>query len=400
MAHVCFDFDGVIHSYTTPWVHDTIIPDPPTPGIREVIRKLRDHGYQVVILTSRCLTPGGKEAIEEWLNEYDIAVDDITSEKIPARCYVDDRAVCFTGDTSSLFDTIDNYEPWWKAKNPGGDLPLEPAPRPKPDATALYGAIIGDVAGSRFEYNNIKSKNFSLFGDGCHITDDTVMTAAVADAFSRIHQNPGGDARAAMAASLMKWGSAYPDADYGRHFREWLEDRDPTAVLDSYGNGAPMRCSAAGWAAASPEEARALGELSCWPTHTHPASLKAAALVAELIYLARTGSTREYLRRIADRHYAIPKLDDIRADYVYDVTSGGTMPPALAAFFESTDFEDAIRNAISVGGDSDTLAAITGSIAEAFYGVPRELREGVRPYLLNQPLLLDVIVRFNHTFVK
>lgn len=397
MSHVCFDFDGVIHSYTSPWTGDDIVLDPPTPGIKAVIDRLRADGYQVVVLTSRCLSPGGREAVDAWLHEHNVTVDDITSEKIPARCYVDDRAVRFDGDPTGLYETITHFEPWGRRRGKSGDLATEPSAGTGAEAKpALRGAIIGDIVGSIYEFDNIKTKDFPLFGPGCAFTDDTVMTVAVADAFSKAEADASDEQLVRLIKnSLRYWGNKYPDMSYGGRFRDWLYSDDPQPY-NSSGNGAPMRCSAAGWVATSPEDARHLGELTAMPTHNHPEALKAAALTAELIYLARTGSTMKHLRRIAELYYVIPKVDELRPTYDFSESSQDTMPAALAAFFDSTGFEDAIRNAISLGGDSDTIAAITGSIAEAYYGVPEFLWVKTIMYLDNS--VVDALAHFNRIF--
>ena len=153
---------------------------------------------------------------------------------------------------------------------------------------------------------------------------------------------------------------------------------------NSWGNGAPMRCSPAGWLASSPEKAFELGMYTAGPTHNHPEAMKAAGVTAMLIWHARHGMPKPELRELAEKWYSLPVLDEIRAAYTFDVSCAGTMPVALSAFFESTGFEDAIRNAVSVGGDSDTIAAITGSLAEAYYGVPEELWQKACRYLSDE----------------
>ncbi len=235
----------------------------------------------------------------------------------------------------------------------------------------MKGAIIGDIVGSIYEFHNIKTKDFPLFGKACTFTDDTVMTCAVANAF-RLADEKKKPLYYALVNAMQAFGRHYPYRGYGGHFEGWLYEDEPEPYY-SYGNGAPMRVAAAGFLGDTPERARELGIRTALPTHNHPESLLAAGLTAELIYLARHGATKEELRRRAARHYDLPVLDEIREEYDFDVSCQGTMPVALSSFFESTDFEDAIRLAISVGGDSDTIACITGSIAEAYYGVPEDL---------------------------
>ncbi len=191
---------------------------------------------------------------------------------------------------------------------------------------------------------------------------------------------------------MQTYGRDYEGRGYGGRFGEWIYD--PLALpYNSWGNGAPMRCSSAGWLARSATEARRLGRLTALPTHNHPEGVKAASLTAELIYRARTREDITSLRTYAQASYVIPKLDIIRPSYRFDESSQRTMPVALAAFFESTSFEDAIRNAISVGGDSDTIAAITGSIAEAYYGVPEDIWDKAKKSLPRH--FIDIIGKFH-----
>ncbi|MCR5575781.1 MAG: ADP-ribosylglycohydrolase family protein [Oscillospiraceae bacterium] len=235
----------------------------------------------------------------------------------------------------------------------------------------MKGAIIGDIVGSIYEWHNHKSKDFPLFQPNCDFTDDTVMTVAVAMGLLRAGKTDG-DLLETLTEFIYDYGNRYPHRGYGNRFRHWLRSSDPQPY-NSFGNGAPMRCSAAGMIAGSPEKAYELGTYTAAPTHNHPEGMKAAGVTAMLIWHARHGMRMDALRELAAKYYDLPVLDEIRDSYTFDVSSMGTMPVALSAFLESTSFEDAIRNAISVGGDSDTIAAITGSVAEAYYGVPEEL---------------------------
>lgn len=243
----------------------------------------------------------------------------------------------------------------------------------------MKGAIIGDIVGSIYEFHNLKSKDFPLFDPRASFTDDTVMTVAVAMGLLRAFETDG-DLVDTLTEALHDYGNRYPHRGYGGRFRRWLRSSDPKPY-NSWGNGAPMRCSSAGWLAASPEKAFELGMYTASPTHNHPEGMKAAGVTAMLIWYARHGMSMDELRETAAKYYALPALDEIRDSYSFDVSSMGTMPVALSAFFESSSFEDAIRNAISVGGDSDTIAAITGSIAEVFYGVPDEIWRTACAYL-------------------
>ncbi|MGI5937125.1 MAG: ADP-ribosylglycohydrolase family protein [Oscillospiraceae bacterium] len=255
----------------------------------------------------------------------------------------------------------------------------------------MKGAIIGDIIGSIYEFDNYRAEDFPFFREECFFTDDTVMTIAVADALMSTMGASDEEILAALTEKMQYYGRLYPDAGYGGRFAKWLVGDNPKPY-SSWGNGAPMRCSAAGWLASSVEEARRLGSLTAMPTHNHPEGVKAAALTAELIFLARKGVDMTALRERAAREYNLPEIDKIRSTYRFDVSSQGTMPVALSAFFESTSFEGAIRRAVSAGGDSDTIAAIAGSIAESYYGVPDGIWRQAAKYL--DPPLMAVVDEF------
>ena len=249
----------------------------------------------------------------------------------------------------------------------------------------MLGALIGDTVGSIYEFCNIKTIDFPLFSDGSSFTDDSVMTIAVADwlLHDPVRSQQG------LEDSLVKWGHRYPDESYGGAFSRWLfmpefqsvfRDRDTETVdnipygvrhpYNSWGNGSAMRVSACGWLAQSVEDALDLGRRSAMITHNHPEGIKGAQAVATAIYLARTGSTKAEIHQYIEDTFGYDlsrDCDDIRPTYHFDVSCQGTLPAALAAFFDSHDFESAIRLAVSLGGDSDTIACITGGIAEAFY---------------------------------
>jgi ADP-ribosylglycohydrolase len=230
----------------------------------------------------------------------------------------------------------------------------------------MLGAIIGDIAGSIYEWNNIKTKDFPFFQEKCHFTDDTVMTIAVAE--SLLNGGEPGD----FIDAMKKYGRLYPGAGYGGRFAHWLssDDRDP---YNSWGNGSAMRVAPCGWFAESLKQAEALAERSASVTHNHPEGIKGAQATAAAIYLAREGRDKSAIKDYIETEYDYDlsrTLDEIRPTYCFDVSCQGSVPEAIIAFLESNDFEDAVRNAISLGGDSDTLAAITGSIAEAAYGIP------------------------------
>ena len=256
----------------------------------------------------------------------------------------------------------------------------------------MKGAIIGDIVGSVYEWHNIKTKEFSLFSEKSRPTDDSVMTIAVGMALKEAHDEDT-DIIETLTDFMQDYGSRYPHRGYGGKFRRWLRSSDPKPY-NSWGNGACMRCSAAGMIAATPEKAFDLGMYTAAPTHNHPEGMKAAGITSMLIWYAREGMSKDSLLDIASKAYLIPNLDTIRPSYTFDVSCQGTMPVALAAFFESENFEDAIRNAISVGGDSDTIAAVTGSIADAFYGVPDNIWAEACKHL-DAPLKKDVDIFYH-----
>lgn len=245
----------------------------------------------------------------------------------------------------------------------------------------MLGAMIGDIAGSVYEHNNIKTKEFEFFNKYGRFTDDTVMSVAVCDALLHCAEDRSGLANATVAC-MQLFGRAYPKAGYGGRFRNWLTDKDPKPYR-SWGNGSAMRVSGCAWAADSLEDALALAEITAAVTHDHPEGIKGAQAAAAAVYLARTGSSKAEIRdHIEKNFYPLDfTLDDIREDYRFDVSCQGSVPQAIEAFLESVSFEDAIRNAVSIGGDSDTVAAITGSIAEAFYGIPEDIRRRALTYL-------------------
>lgn len=241
----------------------------------------------------------------------------------------------------------------------------------------MIGAVIGDIVGSVYEWNNIKTKEFPLFQDKCFFTDDTVMTIAVAEGLMN-----GGE-KDDFIDAMKKYGKMYPDAGYGGRFGSWLltDSREP---YHSWGNGAAMRTAAVGWWFDSLEETQAMAALAAGVTHDHPEGIKGAVSAAAAIFLARTGHSGAEIKAYVERKFGYDlsqTLDEIRPSYRFSERCQDTVPQAMIAFLESIDFEDAIRNAISLGGDSDTLAAITGGIAEAAYGVPQELKDKAWEYL-------------------
>ena len=247
----------------------------------------------------------------------------------------------------------------------------------------MIGAIIGDIVGSIYEFENIKSKDFEFLSYDCFFTDDSVLTLAICEALLR-YKNVGGDLSAITVQSMQDIGNRYI-AGYGGRFADWLCSPNPKPY-NSYGNGSAMRVSACAYVGKNIEEVRKYASIVTSVTHNHPEGIKGALATTDGIFLALSGNTKEEIRKhIIDTYYKIDfTLDAIRPTYSFDESCQGTVPQAFEAFFESTGFEDAVRNAISIGGDSDTLAAITGSIAEAYYGVPGDLRKNAYEFLDNK----------------
>lgn len=233
----------------------------------------------------------------------------------------------------------------------------------------MLGAIIGDYVGSIYEMNNIRSAEFPFFSDSCTFTDDSMMTVAIAEALLSDRD---------YAKSLRKWGNLYPDAGYGSRFLAWVKDPQAPAY-NSLANGSAMRVSPVGWVAESLEEALALARDTAMPTHNHPEGVLGAQVVAGCIFLLRQGKSKEDVRAwVEGMGYPMNHtIAGLHETYKFDVTCRGSVPQAIQAFLESTDFESAIRLAISIGGDSDTLASIAGALAEVVYPIPEAMAEHV-----------------------
>lgn len=252
----------------------------------------------------------------------------------------------------------------------------------------MLGAIIGDIVGSVYEWDNIKSKDFPFFSPKCFFTDDTVMTLAIADGLMN------GACSEDFVAAMKKFGHLYPDAGYGGRFFGWLFSQE-TAPYNSWGNGSAMRVSSVAWAFETLSEVEQTAEITAATTHNHPEGIKGAQATAAAVFLARIGKSKEEIKAYIENEYGYDlsrNLDEIRPAYRFNESCQKTVPEAIIAFLESRDFEDAIRNAISLGGDSDTLAAITGSIAEAAYGIPESIRTAAFDYLDQR--LYDTYMRF------
>lgn len=246
----------------------------------------------------------------------------------------------------------------------------------------MLGAIVGDIVGSRFEFHNLKSKRFDLFHPKCTATDDSVMTLAIASALMRMAEK-GADLSAAAVQEMRRFGRRYASAGYGGMFVRWLASPDPRPY-NSFGNGAAMRVSPVGWLAQNEDEVRSWSAAVTEVTHNHPEGLRGAEATAMSVFLLRNGCGKGELKRRIEEEYGYDlsfTLDSIRPSYAFDVTCQGSVPPAVVAFLEATGFEDALRNAVSIGGDSDTLAAITGALAHAHYGIPGPITQSAMSYL-------------------
>lgn len=254
----------------------------------------------------------------------------------------------------------------------------------------MFGAIIGDMVGSLYDFNPCKTKNFPFFSPDCKITDDGLMTIAVACACKSSDIHSEKDFKSVLVWWMRHIGRQYPNAGFGGMFFRWLQS-DTMGPYNSFGNGSAMRVSPVAWAASSLEEAEKLATWSAEVTHNHPEGVKGAKAIAAAIYLARTGAEKGKIKSyIQDNYYSLDfSLDLIRPEYKFDVTCQGSVPQALQCFLEAVDFEDTIRNAVSLGGDSDTQAAMAGAIAEAYYGIPEEIKikfvdfldENIKQYL-------------------
>ena len=254
----------------------------------------------------------------------------------------------------------------------------------------MIGAIAGDIIGSVFEQNPIKTTTFPLFVKTSRFTDDTVLSVAIADAI--LNQTD-------YAIVLKSYGRKYPAAGYGMSFFSWMQSDDPKPY-HSWGNGSAMRVSAVGFAFDSVREVLREARNSAAVTHNHPEGIKGAQATALAIYLARQGAEKADIHsEIRSRfHYHLDRsLAEIRPLYTFDISCQGSVPESIMAFLESTNFEDAIRLAVSLGGDSDTMACIAGGIAQAYYGrIPADIIAQVRQRL--PEAFLDIIDQFNSTY--
>lgn len=258
----------------------------------------------------------------------------------------------------------------------------------------IIGAISGDIIGSPFEFNGIKTKDFDLFNYNSCFTDDTVMTLAIANWLCEDRTS-----KEVLIENLKFFGNRYPDAGYGGRFLKWLKSPN-SQPYGSWANGSAMRVSPCAWVADSLEEAQKLAELSAIVTHNHPEAIKGALATVDAIYLARTDFSKEDIKNHIESVYNYDlslSVDEIRPDYSFDVSCEGSVPESIVCFLDASDFEDTIRNAVSLGGDADTQAAIAGSIASAFWEVPKRITYNSLHYLDN--FLLNYFIDFEEKFM-
>ena len=240
----------------------------------------------------------------------------------------------------------------------------------------MLGAIVGDTVGSVYEWHNIKTTEFPLFSDGSTWTDDTVMTVAVAHALLDCYDGTA-LSETGLVQKMQSYGRMYSEAGYGGKFRRWIKSPYPKPY-NSFGNGSAMRVSPVAWVSDDLAHVEELAKQTAEVTHNHPEGIKGAQATAACILMARQGASNDEIRAYVEERYEYYlgfKLDDIRPLYAFDVSCQGSVPQAIVAFLEGEDFEGAIRRAVSIGGDSDTIAAIAGSIAQARYGIPGWIAE-------------------------
>jgi ADP-ribosylglycohydrolase len=258
--------------------------------------------------------------------------------------------------------------------------------------TFIIGAITGDIIGSVYEWNNVKSVDFDLFCDESDFTDDSVLTLATMDALTNKKE---------YKKVYQAFGKKYPNRGYGEKFYSWIYSKTPEPY-NSWGNGSAMRVSPIGWYCNSIDEVMAEAQKSAEVTHNHPEGIKGAQSTAAAVYMARTGKNKQEIKEFIVDTFGYDldrKIEDIRPNYQFDVSCQGSVPEAIIAFLESADFENAIRLAISIGGDSDTIACITGGIAEAYYKeIPDSIIENVLEILPQE--LVKIIEDFSKIYKK
>ena len=260
----------------------------------------------------------------------------------------------------------------------------------------MIGAIVGDIVGSIYEWDNIKTKEFKFLTKENFFTDDTVMTLAIAKALLKLDKDLK-SWQTYLIKEMQTIGLKHPASGYGRYFMFWLLSKNPK-TYHSYGNGAGMRISPVAYVGKTLDEVTFLSRIVTEITHDHPEGIKAAEAIAVATFMARKKCSKSDMKKHLQKHY-YPldfSLEQIRTTYTFDETAQGSTPQAIVAFLESDSFEDAIRNAISIGGDSDTIAAMTGAIAEAFYGIPKAIEKKTLSYLTDD--LKEIVTLFNQKY--
>ncbi len=262
----------------------------------------------------------------------------------------------------------------------------------------MIGAIIGDIVGSVYEFHTIKQKEFKLLKPKCQVTDDTIMTCAIAKACIDYLDNKNINSfKEKCIIYMQELGRKYKNAGYGYNFNQWLMDENPQPY-NSYGNGGAMRTSPVAYVAESLEEVELLAKAQAEVSHNHEEGIKGAQAIASAMYMSLNGKTKEEIKEYIEKKYY--KLDftikDIRRKYKYDISAQGSVPEAIESFLEGENYEDSIRNAICLGGDADTLACMTGAISECFYGLPDNI--DINPYLNDE--LKEIINNFYNKIKK
>ncbi len=261
----------------------------------------------------------------------------------------------------------------------------------------MFGAVLGDIIGSRFEFDRGgKRKDFELFTKECEYTDDSVMTAAIAEALLEAGKEADSETvKTKVIEQMCNWGKRYPDAGYGGMFRKWLRSKDHKPY-GSYGNGSAMRVSAAGWLYDSLAKTREVARWTAEVSHNHPEGIKGAECTAAVIYLGRTGKNKEEIKRYVEQEFGYDlweTLEELRDRHEHNESCMDSLPKALTSYFEGNSYEDVVRNAVSLGGDTDTLAAIAGAMAESCYEIPAEMISEGKKYLDKD--LLAVLEKIN-----
>ncbi len=246
----------------------------------------------------------------------------------------------------------------------------------------MLGAVVGDVVGSICEFDNIRTKDFQLFAPSCFFTDDSVMTFAVAEALRKTQSKNFKNLEKQAVKEMLKFGKLYPHASYGMNFGFWLREKHPQPY-ESCGNGSAMRVSPVAYFAKNISEVKKLSKAVTQVSHNHVEGIKGAEATAVAVWLALTGKSKQDIKEYIQQNYYDLSFDyeDLRANYTFGETCQDTVPQAIFCFLISSDFEDCLRTSISIGGDSDTLCAISCAIAEAYYGLPEEIESQTLTFL-------------------